>query len=340
MARPLRVDVAGGWYHTTARGHNRGAIFLDREDRQHFLERLAELPARFRVEVHAYVLMDNHYHLLLRTPEANVSRTMQWLNVSYGVWWNRRHGRCGNVFQGRFKSVLVEAGGWIVEISLYLHLNPVAVQALGWSKREKAAERRGLKKAPSATVARERLDTLRAYLWSSYPVYAGYAAAPDWLQTSETWRRAGGRERYRKLAEARVRGGWGESLWSQLKWGTVLGGAEFSERIRPGLASGREIAGQRELKRHKTWAEIVHAVEAVKGEAWAAFSQRRGDWGLALALWASRRWGGLTLREAGTCAGGMDYTAVAMAVRRLEERRLRDAVVQQQMKRLALECEK
>lgn len=340
MARPLRVDVAGGWYHTTARGHNRGAIFLDQKDRQHFLELLAELYGRFRGEVHAYVLMDNHYHLLLRTPDANASRALQWLNVSYGVWWNRKHGRCGNVFQGRFKSVLVEAGGWVLAASLYLHLNPVAVKVLGWGKREKAAERQGLKKAPSADMARERLETLRAYSWSSYPVYAGYAPAPGWLQTTATWRRAGGRERYRRLAEERVLGGWVENLWSQLKWGVVLGGADFSERIRRKLSGGREIAGHRALNRHKTWVEIVQAVEDIKGEAWAAFNQRRGDGGLALALWAGRRWGGLTLCEAGACAGGMDYTAVAMAVRRLEQRSLRDAVLRQQMKRLELKCVK
>ena len=127
MARALRKNIEGGWYHITARGHNRQAIFLDDGDRTHWIELLAESVERFRMEVHAYVCMDNHYHLLIRTPEANVSRAIQWLNTSYGIWWNRRHGQCGGVFQGRFKGVLVEHGAWVVEASLYLHLNPVAV---------------------------------------------------------------------------------------------------------------------------------------------------------------------------------------------------------------------
>ena len=83
MARPLRINVAGGWYHITARGNNRQAIFVDKRDREHFLELLEEMGARFDVRIHAYVLMDNHYHLLITTPQANASRAVQWLNVSY-----------------------------------------------------------------------------------------------------------------------------------------------------------------------------------------------------------------------------------------------------------------
>ena len=122
MARPLRVNIEGGWYHITSRGQNRERIYYDARDRNRFLELLEEVSKRFGVEVHVYVLMANHYHLLIRTPKANASAAIQWLNQSYGLWWNRRHGRSGHVFQGRFKGVLVEEGGWILALSFYLHL--------------------------------------------------------------------------------------------------------------------------------------------------------------------------------------------------------------------------
>ena len=97
----------------TARGNERRAIWRDESDRTHFLELLGELTERFGLRVHAYVLMDNHFHLLPETPEANLSRAMQWLNVSYSVWFNRRHDRVGHLFQGRSKAVVVEDQvGW------------------------------------------------------------------------------------------------------------------------------------------------------------------------------------------------------------------------------------
>jgi REP element-mobilizing transposase RayT len=113
MARALRIQRPGGRYHATARGNDRKAIYREESDRTHFLELLGELTERFGLQVHPYVLMDNHLQLLLETPEANLSRAMQWLNVSYGVWFNRRHDRVGHLFQGRFKAVVVEdQAGW------------------------------------------------------------------------------------------------------------------------------------------------------------------------------------------------------------------------------------
>ena len=107
MSRPVRIDIRGGWYHVTARGFERGVVFGDDRERAHFLELLEGMVARYRVKVHAYVLMGNHYHLLIQTPEANASRALQWLNVSYSVWFNRRRQRSGPLFQGGFKSIPV-----------------------------------------------------------------------------------------------------------------------------------------------------------------------------------------------------------------------------------------
>ena len=106
MARPLRIERPGAWYHLTARGNERQAIFRAPRDYQHFCELLAEAVARFGWRLHAYVLMKNHFHLMVETPKANLSRSMQWLGVAYTVWFNRRHQRSGHLFQGRFKSIV------------------------------------------------------------------------------------------------------------------------------------------------------------------------------------------------------------------------------------------
>src|SRR5437667_12743342 len=115
MARPLRIERPGGWYHLTARGNERRPLFRDDRDRQHFCQLLAEMVDRFHK----------------RQREANLSRVAQWLNLSYSVWLNRRHGRSGHLFQGRFKSVIVSREEWGLALSRYVHLNPVRVGALG-----------------------------------------------------------------------------------------------------------------------------------------------------------------------------------------------------------------
>ena len=141
MARPLRIICPGAWHHVTARGNERRDIFRDDKDRLHFLECVADMVDRFGVRLHAYVLMNNHYHLLLEVCRPNLSQAVQWLNVSYSVWFNRRHSRTGHLFQGRFKSVVVEPLGWGLSLSAYIHLNPVRLAALGLDKRHRQKAR-------------------------------------------------------------------------------------------------------------------------------------------------------------------------------------------------------
>ena len=116
MARSLRVDIADGGYHITARGQNRQRICHEARDYADFLKRLDGMSERYGVQVHGYVLMPNRYHLLIRTPRANASAALQWLNNGYAMALNRRHRRCGHVFQGRFKGILVEEA-WMLDLS-------------------------------------------------------------------------------------------------------------------------------------------------------------------------------------------------------------------------------
>src|SRR5258708_38313654 len=112
--------------------------------------------------------MGNHYHLLVETPEANLSRAMQWLNVSYSIWFNRRHDRAGHLLQGRFKAVVVEDDAGWQEVARYAHLNPVRIAGLGLNRRQRAASKEGLVQAPKTELVAERLKRLGEVHWSSF----------------------------------------------------------------------------------------------------------------------------------------------------------------------------
>jgi REP element-mobilizing transposase RayT len=157
MARPLRIEYPGAFYHVLNRGQRQEAIVVDDRDRERFLLCLERMVERYHVIVHTYCLMTNHYHLILETPEANLSRAVQWLNVSYAAYYNRRHQVSGHVFQGRFKGIVVEADEYLDSLSRYIHLNPV---------------RANLSPHPWE------------YKWSSCRFFTGPLECPDWLETS------------------------------------------------------------------------------------------------------------------------------------------------------------
>lgn len=154
MSRPLRLQFAGAVYHVTARGNDRRAIFADDEDHARFLTVLASTVARYHVLCRAYCLMGNHYHLLLQTPEANLSAAMRYLNGVYTQRFNRRHERCGHVLQGRFGARLVDGDAYLLEVCRYIVLNPV---------------RAGLVAHP------------RQWRWSSFQATAGEMPTPGFL---------------------------------------------------------------------------------------------------------------------------------------------------------------
>jgi len=233
MARPLRLEGAGYWFHVTGRGNARGRIFLNDGDRRRFVELLGEIEARCGLEVHCYVLMSNHYHLLLRMKrESGLSAGMQWLGVSYTVWFNRRHRRRGHLFEGRFKAILVEFESWGAELSRYIHLNPVRIRRHGLDKESRAAERAGLGGQATPEIINERLKALRVYPWSSYPNHVR-GKPPSWLHIEAVLSRfchgAQGRSAYQRYVEEAIRSGLAESPLEEVKAGFVLGGEELLE---------------------------------------------------------------------------------------------------------------
>jgi len=321
----------------------RREIFTDDRDRGRFIDLLAEMVGRYGVVLHAYVLMENHYHLLIETPSGNASRALQWLNLSYAAGFNAKHGCCGPLFQARFKSIPVDGeGSWALACSVYIHLNPVRVKALGLRKEDRAREKAGfLPSAPTRAEVAARLAKLRGHRWSSYPAYAGYSAKPEWLTCGALWRRAGGRKsqdakaEYRGYLEEYLRQGVEEGAFAQITAAVAIGGSAFIEGLRkrvPKRAGGETNA--RAWRRLLPFEEVVKALEAVKGEPWAAFADRHGDWGRDLALRVGRMRCGLTLKELGGLAGGMGVQAVSKACDRMGDKLKTDKGLQRALARV------
>ena len=338
MARPLRIERRGGRFHVAARGNERKAVFRDDTDRFHFLELPSQLGERFGVRVHAYVLMDNHYHLLLETPEGNLSRAMHWVNGGYSVWFNRRHRRNGHLLQGRFGAFAVEEDGGWQELARYVHLNPVRVARLGLDKSARAASQAGLPCGPAPELVAERLGALRGFRWSSYPGYAGYTRSLSWVWREPLDRLCGGNSPEEQCRALRaytvgtiVQGGV-EPPWGRVVDGIALGSQAFAQALRrEARGNRREQKSLRGVPVAATWPQVVSALEQAKGENWSGFANRHGDWGRDAALWLGRRVGRLRLLELGKLAGGLDYAVVSKAITRFSRRLAADVALRKQL---------
>lgn len=219
MARKARVEFAGAVYHVLDRGDRREAIFKDDADRRRFLETLGEACARTGWRVHAYVLMSNHYHFMIETPQPNLVAGMRWVQTTWTMRYNRRHRLCGHLFQGRYKAVVVDSqeGRYFAVLSDYIHLNPIRARMLGLEER------------------------LFDFAWSSYPLYAARKGRPVWFEPRAVLGELGlddtaaGRRAYaRRMRERAV-----EELTrerdpaevAELRRGWCLGGQGFRERM-------------------------------------------------------------------------------------------------------------
>jgi len=216
MTRPLRIEFPGALYHVTSRGNARRKIFLDDEDRQAFLATMAWVVERFGWICHAYCLMDNHFHLLIETPDPNLSRGMRQLNGVYTQGFNRRHRKVGHLFQGRFKAILVERDSYLLELARYVVLNPV--------------------RARMVKVAQD-------YSWSSYRPTMGLDPVPtclsiEWLLSQFAKTKPVARQRYAAFVQAGI----GQSSpWKALKGQVLLGSEAFVEKMAPQLKASETV---------------------------------------------------------------------------------------------------
>jgi hypothetical protein len=267
--------------------------------------------------------MDNHYHLLLELQRPNLSRAIQWLNVSYSVWFNRRHRRNGYLFQGRFKSVVVDPAGWGFGMSAYIHLNPVRVAGLRLSKTDRRRARVGAGELPDKSLVAQRLAVLRDYRWSSYRAYVGLAAQPKWLECERTLQLGGGkaearRRKYREHVEDQLREGAALEPWAELRDRLFLGPTKFVRRAKAAARGqfGKAAMGAKWLREPVSWEEVIAAVEKARGQRWADFKDRHGDRGRDLALYLARRATSLTAAAMAKAVELKGHAQVSMAVKR------------------------
>jgi REP element-mobilizing transposase RayT len=222
MGRNPRIEFEGAVYHVMSRGNRQEAIFLDDHDNRIFLDTLAEACGRAGWKVHAFVLMGNHYHLLIETPSPNLVDGMRWLQGTYTKRFNMRHKKWGHLFQGRYKALLVDPDkDYFQTVSNYIHLNPVRVKGYDF-----------------------KLGKLAEYRWSSYPLYLHPAKRPGWLVAERTLGTFGwaddrsSQENYRRYMQKRVSEIAGmdtpweaDERWSKIRRGWCFGGEDFREAM-------------------------------------------------------------------------------------------------------------
>ena len=208
MSRPLRIQYPGSLWHITSRGNEKRDTFYDDRDRLRFVEFLGEAVRRFQWTLTAYVLMSNHYHLLVELTEETLSSGMKWLNSQYASWFNAVHGRVGHLFHGRFKAALIEKETYFLEVARYVVLNPVRAKM----------------------VARPE-----DYAWSSYRATVGACATPDWLKPDDVLRHFGNDRGaacagYDAFVKSKIASA--GCPWDELRGQMFLGGEEWVARMR------------------------------------------------------------------------------------------------------------
>jgi putative transposase len=332
MARQRRLEIENGWYHVINRGHQKRKIYRDKKCYENFLERLKELPERFGLRVHTYVLMPNHYHLILQGGKAgSLSRGMHWLNTGYGIWHNRRYQRPGALFGGRYKAILFEPGECLMAIHYYIHLNPIRVGVL---KRVDTKDRGEV----DEEIIKARRKILNEYEWSSYREYAGLAPKSGWLTTEVVREWIGPSERaYREEVNRRAtKGELGLAWKGEIVAGMMMGGEKWVKEWKALLRRGGEENG-RETKRFGVvnWEEIVMAIEEQRGQSWEELVKSRGNDAEAIAIWFARRRGGMRLEEIGERLGKKSYHAVAIKNSRFERRLIQEKTLRMEIDKIA-----
>ena len=244
MARALRITFPGAFYHVTSRGNERKAVFKSKRDREKFLEYLESATQRYDALIHAYCMMDNHYHLLLQTPSGNLPQIMRHINGAYTTYFNVKRDRSGHLFQGRYKAILVDIDEYAKELSRYIHLNPVRAKIV---------------------------ETPEEYEWSSYPAYTDKQKPAKWLYRDFILGYFGqklstAQKGYQEFVNALVRQEYDSPL-DEVVSSTLLGSADFIAFIKDNFLSAkkpdRELPALKELVKKNSIQDLFEKVELV-----------------------------------------------------------------------------
>jgi REP element-mobilizing transposase RayT len=314
MARPIRIEYEGALYHVTARGNERGKVFFTKTDYRKFKEYLLEGQIKYGFILQCYVLMTNHYHLLIETPGKNLSKIMHYLNSSYTTYINIKRRRSGHLFQGRYKAILVDRNSYLLELSRYLHLNPVRANMV------------------------ERPEE---YPHSSYAAYIGendgLTRTSDLLamfsKDSTT-----AKEKYKIFVES-VLGEKQESPMKNVYGGMILGSVPFIKetlnRLEEDLFQRTETAHKKALRSSCDIEDVLSLVGAHYGVTPAiAVSTERNDIRKVLVCLMKKQ-SAASNQEIGAAVGGMSGFAVAKAYQRLIAEMAKDGALRKEVEKMA-----
>ncbi len=323
MARPLRIQYPGAHYHVTCRGNDRKEIFRDEEDRKVFQERLSRSLEIFNVTLLAYACMPNHFHLLLGTPEGNLSEFMRHFNISYTSAFNRKYKRSGHLYQGRYKAFLVDGENYLLEVSRYIHLNPFRVKSGGSTdKKWKELAQRDFTSLPGYLSESKRKEFVQ------YGLVLGYLGGDN----------REGIRLYRRFVEEGI--GQAGSPLDLGKGNGIVGDGAFVAEIKRKLGKGRhslrEQPSLRVLNKESAPETLIaRYLELTDGTREDICRRGRQSTERAMLMELLYRFCRITQPEIGKLLGGIDYSAVSQSRKRLRARMDRDSELREQYHRIS-----
>jgi len=309
MARPLRIEYENAFYHVMNRGRGRQQIFVGADYYQAFLSCLKEAHQRFGLEVHAYCLMGNHYHLLVKTPRGNLSRVMRHIDGVYTQRHNRLKKTDGSLFRGRYKAILVDEHSYLLQASRYIHRNPIELR----------------------TPLAKKLET---YLWSSYPAYINQQKSPEWLYRKAVYGELGAVKRYQAY-RAYVEMGVDEetqTFYQSQRQPAIWGGKDFKEAAHgKALSLGSEVS-QKGIKEPIGMDEVIKLVAKQLGcETDKITTAKRGrgqiNIGRGLAMKLCQDYSEARLSEMAVKFNVGHYSTVSQTIGRINNRIKEDSAV-------------
>jgi putative transposase len=325
MARPLRVQYPGAVYHITCRGNDRKNIFRDDLDRKAMVEILVHSLMVYKVKLFSYVLMDNHFHLLVETPLGNLSEYMRQFNITYTGHYNRRHNHIGHLYQGRYKSILVDKEAYLAVLSRYIHLNPVKVK--------------GMLKLP----IEERIKKLKGYPWSSLQGYLDGNKRLAFIDYGMVLSEYGGdneksRKKYRDLLYLELSKD--TDIKERILGQSIIGRADFIEWVRKEFIDKDnigEIPAVKAINRYHSEGKILTAIKDETGKSLNELRQEKGVY-RQIAMDLLYRLGGLKGEEIGKMLG-VGYTSVSQERRRLADKMKKDRKLKELVNRIEVLCQ-
>ncbi len=320
MARPLRIQYPGAVYHVTCRGNERREIFRDDKDRKTFLEILSQSIEIYNIRLYSYILMSNHFHLLIETPLGNLGEFMRHFNITYTSYFNRRHKRVGHLYQGRYKSIVVDKDEYLSVLSRYIHLNPIRTKQV----KGKAGE--------------EKIEILMNYNWSSLPGYITKGKKEKIIDYEKVLDEYGGdNAKGRKAYEKRIKEdiAQGLEIRDKIIGQSIIGGEEFIEWIKEKFIKGerdRECPPLRDLQRYRAKEEIMRVITKETGKSFEEI-KAEGRNLRQIAMDILYRIGSIKGVEIGKMFG-VDYSTVSQGRKRLREKMQKDKKLRELVARI------